>query len=304
MVALQLQEAMSGLGTDESAIFSALTGRTPDEREAIKKAFSQRTRHELQAELEDELSGSDLVRALALLNQGLLAPEDEIYFAVKGLGTDEEALFRALESIKGDRAKIKVAIDAYAAKGYGDMLYDIRNDLSGGEFDRAMELLHGATPSGSCSAHEREKGLESISGAVSLAQNASGKLATDIASGNLSSGVREALTENFNPGGAANVVNVALATAVRGTLETTRSDLLGASDVTCGAPPPCVAAPACTRYTYGWTLAVPGATVQVCALLFSPAWKRACNLAACCTSSFITPASATNSTAMTRASRR
>jgi hypothetical protein len=150
------------------------------------------------------------------------------------------------------------------------MLADIRDDLSGADFERAMELLHGLTPSGTCGTEERAEGLEGISGAVSLAQNAVGKLNTDIAANRLSGGVETALTENFNPGGAAGAVTLGLAGQVQTTLANTRSDLLAASDVTCGAPAPCVATPDCAqRFTYGWTTAALGVTVRLCPAFFS-----------------------------------
>src|SRR5918994_1235308 len=40
----QLHRAMDRWGTDEAAIFAALTGRTKDERDAIKAAYSRITR--------------------------------------------------------------------------------------------------------------------------------------------------------------------------------------------------------------------------------------------------------------------
>src|SRR5262249_48593090 len=75
IVARQLQKAMEGWGTDESSIFAALTGRSETERQDIRNAYKNLTKHDLEADLRDELSGSDLIQALALLRQGLLLPE-------------------------------------------------------------------------------------------------------------------------------------------------------------------------------------------------------------------------------------
>ncbi|HJZ65011.1 MAG TPA: DUF4157 domain-containing protein [Candidatus Acidoferrum sp.] len=268
IVARQLQKAMEGWGTDESSIFAALTGRSETERQDIRNAYKNLTKHDLEADLRDELSGSDLIQALALLRQGLLLPEDKIKLAVKGLGTDEDLLFEGLNEITGDRGRIKDTIDHYAAKGYGDMLDDIRDDLSGSDLARAMELLHGQTPSGTCSTDERKIGLEAISGAVTLAQNAVAVLGVDVAANRLSSNVKDSLDKNFNPGNAPNAVNVALANQVRTVLDRARTDLLMVSSVTCGAPSPCVAKPSCDQFTYGWTHKPAGSVVALCPAFF------------------------------------
>ena len=64
-VAQQLDDAMSGLGTNEEAIFAALSNRSKTEIEAISAAYETLTERGLEADLRDELSGDDLVRALA-----------------------------------------------------------------------------------------------------------------------------------------------------------------------------------------------------------------------------------------------
>jgi Domain of unknown function (DUF4157)/Annexin len=268
VVALQLHRAMSGVGTDEDAIISALTGRTEVERQSIRDAYQRLTKRALEADLNDELSGTDLIAALALLRQGVLEPEDEIKLAVEGLGTDESRLFAALTQISGSRVTIASTIDRYAAKGYGDMLADIRSDLSFSDFDRAMELLHGLTPSGSCSPGQREDGLEAISVATSMGQNAISRLNGDIARGALSGDVSEALRNNFNPGGAPNAVNVGLARQVVPILATALNELRMVSRINCGVTRQCVANPDCSSFTAAHTLPQSRATVQLCPAFF------------------------------------
>jgi hypothetical protein len=63
-VAIQLRDAMKGLGTDEDAIYAALNSRSPDELNAIKEAYRRITGRELVDDLRDELSGDELERAL------------------------------------------------------------------------------------------------------------------------------------------------------------------------------------------------------------------------------------------------
>jgi hypothetical protein len=144
VAAAQLESAMSGAGTDEAAIFSTLTGRTLAERRAIKAAYRRLTGRELEADLRDEMSGSELRQALMLLNQGLLQPEDELYLAMAGLGTDEARIFRVLDALAGDNPAITSMEAAYRDK-YGDLTADLRSDLSEREYARALRVLRPVT---------------------------------------------------------------------------------------------------------------------------------------------------------------
>jgi hypothetical protein len=139
-VARELDKAMDRLGTDESAIFAALTGRTATELKDIKDAYKNLTKRELEADLRDELSGADWIEAVRLLHQGVLQPEDEIYLAIKGLGTDEERIFRTLEGMRGNTAAIEDLDRKYRTK-YGDLIEDLRGDLSGADYERAIAVL-------------------------------------------------------------------------------------------------------------------------------------------------------------------
>ena len=134
----QLHRAMDRWGTDEEAIFAALTGRTKEERDAIKAAYTRITKgRSLEADLRDELSGSEETEALRLLNQGELAAEDELYLAMAGLGTDEARAYRVLESMRTDPNAITAMEQRYRSK-YGDLVGDLRGDFSGDEYARAM----------------------------------------------------------------------------------------------------------------------------------------------------------------------
>ena len=66
-VAVQLRDAMEGLGTNEAAIFAALSNRSPADIVAIKAAYVALTGRELEADLRDDLSGDELQIALAQL---------------------------------------------------------------------------------------------------------------------------------------------------------------------------------------------------------------------------------------------
>ena len=136
--ARQLHRAMDQWGTDEEAIFAALTGRTKDERDAIKAAYTRVTNgRSLETDLRDELSGSELTEALRLLNQGELQAEDELHLAMAGLGTDEDRVYRVLESMRDDPNAMTAMEQRYRSK-YGDLVGDVRSDFSGDEYARAM----------------------------------------------------------------------------------------------------------------------------------------------------------------------
>lgn len=271
-VARALREAMQGPGTHEAGILAILTGRPTADLPAIRQAYERLYGEALVDRLRAELSKADLAAALQLVGTGPLEPEDEIYLSVQGPGTDEERLFAVLQEISVSQATVKDTIDRYAAKGYGNMLDDIHDDLSGADFDRAMELLHGLTATGTCSADEREEGLEAISVGAAMAQAGVARLDADIAAGKLSSGVRSALTANFNPGSAANAANVALAGQVSPILRQAREELLTKGQVTCSTPVPmpcaggdtCKAKPDCSKFTVAWTCPSAGAIVRLC----------------------------------------
>ena len=263
-----LRDAMERPGTDESAIMALLTGRPVAELPQIRAEYQRLYGETLTDRLRGELSGNDLARALQLLGTGLLEPADEIHLAVAGLGTDEERLFAVLTEISATPAKIAATIASYAVKGYGDMLGDIRDDLSGAELDRAMELLHGSTPTTSCSTEERNQGLEAISVAISWAQYAVARLDVNIGAGTLSSRVSSALTANFNPGGMANGVTIALARQVRGVLNAAQGELLAPGSVTCVSQ---TATPGDNCFTRGWnawTITSPAQLVRLCPTFF------------------------------------
>jgi len=187
VVAVQLDKAMSGLGTDETSIYSALTGRTVDERKAIKDAYKRLTKNDLETDLRDEMSGSELNRALMLLNQGMQQPEDEIYFAIAGLGTDEDTIFRVLSELSADATALQALEQNYNAK-YGDLIADLRDDLSSSEYEKARgyfrPTLHDAdvqdcdpsknplqTTASVRDAHDR--GMEMLNNAISMSANTS-----------------------------------------------------------------------------------------------------------------------------------
>jgi hypothetical protein len=75
----------------------------------------------------------------------------QIYDAVAGWGTDEEAIYAALQELQRDTAAIEKLKTQYLSK-YGETLEDaLREDLSGPELEYALQLINAGT-SGSAQA--------------------------------------------------------------------------------------------------------------------------------------------------------
>ena len=76
--AIRLRDAMSGLGTDEAAVYRVLGLRTnPAEIELIKAAYLKLTGRTLEADIREDFSGSELDRALGLIGTGTFTNEIE-----------------------------------------------------------------------------------------------------------------------------------------------------------------------------------------------------------------------------------
>ncbi len=123
-----IQEAAAGLGTDEEAIFEAIRHMSLAERAAA------RADPNFTAILNDELSGDELQRAQLLLS-GVSINTEHAMDAMSGLGTDEAALFAALEAMDAaERATVRMNAGFMA---------QIRDELSGKELERARKILGG-----------------------------------------------------------------------------------------------------------------------------------------------------------------
>jgi hypothetical protein len=80
---------------------------------------------------------------------------DQIYEAIEGLGTDEEAVYRALQELDRDQALIEELKQVYAQRHHASLLEDIYDDFSGTELEYALQLLNLGDPR---SAQRIEKG--------------------------------------------------------------------------------------------------------------------------------------------------
>ncbi len=157
-IARRLHDAMEGWGTDEEAVYGALSGRTPGDVEAIRDAYLRLYDTTLQSDIDDEFSGDELARANRLL-QGSAAPAENatpaeketattrrageiaahLKEAMEGWGTEEDEIFNALEGRTA--AELSEIAREYATLTGHALEVDLRDELSGGELERALSLL-------------------------------------------------------------------------------------------------------------------------------------------------------------------
>ncbi len=159
LIARRLHSAMEGWGTDEEAIYGALSGRTPTDYQAIKEAYARVYDHkDLDAELADELNDSEMARVRAGLaatrDTGALPAEEQgaarvergraiaqqLIDAMRGWGTDETQIYNALEGRSKDEID-EIRRQYYDITGHS-LERDIRDEMSGSELDRALRLIN------------------------------------------------------------------------------------------------------------------------------------------------------------------
>jgi hypothetical protein len=152
----ELHRAASGPGTDEQAIYHVLERlqRDPQSVTQLEAAYQRRHNVTLVSELQDELSGSELNYALALINRGGTAlaatpasPTDhdaaaqKIHTAVDGPGTDEEAVYAALQPYGRNTGLIATLRQSYQRQFGADLRADLVDDFSGDELQHVLYLL-------------------------------------------------------------------------------------------------------------------------------------------------------------------
>lgn len=118
-LATKLRLAMDGWGTDEAYIHRSLLNASAAELQAIAADTA------MVARLRDELSGDDIRQVLDRLNLPL---SGKLRYAVEGWGTDEDYLFRSIESAPIAEVQAVAADSALMAA--------VDGDLSGADMNR------------------------------------------------------------------------------------------------------------------------------------------------------------------------
>ena len=177
-IARKLEDAMSGWGTDEDAIYGALSGRSATDMRDIKAAYQRLFDEDLDAELRDELTDDELARvsqmappladetslpaadAEAVKVDRARVTADRLRDAMEGWGTDEDAIFAALsgrthEEIGEIKRQYLELTGRYLER-------DLEDELSGEDLRRAINLIDvvgefETTGFSECTPHIREK---------------------------------------------------------------------------------------------------------------------------------------------------
>jgi hypothetical protein len=206
---------MAGWGTDEESIFVALQRlrRDPAAIAALKGAYQARYGDDLEAEIRDEMSGSELDLALELLGVApgggaavaggppatpaeLETAARRLHSAVSGIGTDEEAIFATLIPFNRDAAALATLKTTYKGLFGDELAADLEDDMSGSELAYALYLLN-APPA--TSPHPDEVAV-SAPGTVSHAGTTEGGTVTAHTGTEFSIGGGPTRTEGFSIG--------------------------------------------------------------------------------------------------------
>ena len=134
-----LRKAMQGLGTDDKTLIEIAGKRTHKQRMKIRQAYKILFGRELMDDLQSDLSGNYRKTMLALFTDPIEYDVDSLYYAMKGLGTDEDTLIEILSSRPGwyiNKIKKK-----YKEKYNKDLEEDIRGDTSGHFRNLLISLL-------------------------------------------------------------------------------------------------------------------------------------------------------------------
>ncbi|ARE41813.1 Carbon monoxide oxidation accessory protein CoxG [Rhodovulum sp. P5] len=102
-----LNEAMSGIGTDEDTIMRMLRGKTAEQRARIVEEYRRQYGVDLEAELDAEMDDHDQERAEALLagdtaRADAIALDQAMHGGILGWGTDEDQIESVYSDIRND----------------------------------------------------------------------------------------------------------------------------------------------------------------------------------------------------------
>nr|XP_033780424.1 annexin A1-like [Geotrypetes seraphini] len=139
--AAELEKAMKAKGVDEGTIIDIVTKRNCEQRQFIKSAYQQATGKCLVDALKKKLSSHLEEVVVGLMMTPAQFAANELKWATKGLGTDEEALIEILVSSSNN--EIKEIKKVYKEEFKKDLEKDIASDTSGSLQKALLALCKG-----------------------------------------------------------------------------------------------------------------------------------------------------------------
>jgi hypothetical protein len=160
-IAAEVKKGVEGWGTDEEGVYRALqrVGRDPEAIKRLKDKYRAKYKVELEADLRDDFSGSELEYALQLINMGDAGSDqaiaaaspttitewrraaERLHKAVDRWGTDEEAIYAVLLPFARKLDQLNKLKIVYREL-YNEWLPErLRSEMGGSELDYALWLL-------------------------------------------------------------------------------------------------------------------------------------------------------------------
>ncbi|MCA9796907.1 MAG: hypothetical protein KC910_34090, partial [Candidatus Eremiobacteraeota bacterium] len=130
----------SGAGTDEVELRDVAQTGSSDFQQKMRESYQSQYRSDFKSDVRGETSGYERQRMDLLMKNGKLTEAQEVYFAVRGLGTDEDSVHRIMDG--RSKAEIAQLRKDYAefSKG-GSLDDDLLGDFTGrADFEMRMSL--------------------------------------------------------------------------------------------------------------------------------------------------------------------
>lgn len=123
----------------KSEVADVLKGQSPEQLKLLHRAYKQKTGRELQAQLQDNFRGADLVEVRALANKGGLSEVDSLRSAI--LDDQGKHVRRILNQKTG--SELSALRQAYKKQYRRDLDSDLYKEFEGSEKSRIKQLLVG-----------------------------------------------------------------------------------------------------------------------------------------------------------------
>lgn len=133
----RIHRAMKGLGTNEDELIEVLARRTNHERQAIRAAYESQQNKKLRKAIKDDTSGNFRTILCQLVFDVPYMLAKSLYYAMKGVGTNERVLIEVLVTLWNDEmravsdAYMEVLADEKCDTSKRSLVKDIENETSG-----------------------------------------------------------------------------------------------------------------------------------------------------------------------------